>query len=336
LITLSSCEGNRISPSDDDTIDGGQRMFKYSIRRILLTIPTIFITISVIFFVLRILPSDPAGVILGDNATPEALEALRKNLGLNDPIGVQYWEFIKNTVQADFGNSLTSGRPVSDQILSLIPYTFELALASLLIAVIIGVPIGIYSAIKRDSIPDAFFRMFALIGISMPAFFLGILLMLAFSLKFPLFPSMGAGEGLIDSFAHLALPALTLGLIEAGIVMRITRSSMMEEVNMDYVRTAKAKGVPKKKVILKHILRNSLIPVITVLGLNMTTLISGAVLTETVFSRPGLGSLAVGAIETRDYPTLQACLVLFCGLVVVVNLIVDLSYSLLNPRIRQN
>jgi ABC-type dipeptide/oligopeptide/nickel transport system permease component len=309
-------------------------MLKYTIRRILLTIPTILITITVIFFVLRVLPSDPASVILGDNATPESHRVLKEKLGLNEPIWIQYLHFLASIVQGEFGNSLTTGRSVSAQILSLLPYTFELAIASVLIAVIIGVPIGILSAIKRDTLPDAFFRFFALIGISMPAFFLGILLLLAFSLKIPLFPSMGAGEGFVGNLYHLVLPALTLGLIESGIIMRITRSGMMDEINKDYVRTAKAKGVPKKMVVSKHILRNSLIPVVTVIGLNMTTLISGAVLTETVFSRPGLGSLAIGAIETRDYPTLQACLVLFCILVVFVNLIVDLSYSILNPRIR--
>lgn len=299
-----------------------------------MTIPTILITITVIFFVLRILPSDPASVILGDNATPESLKVLRENLGLNNPIWIQYLHFLASLIQGDFGNSLTTGRSVSEQILSLMPYTFELAFASVIIAILIGVPIGILSATKRGTFVDGFLRLFALIGISMPAFFLGILLLLAFSLKIPLFPSMGTGEGFLGNLYYLILPAFSLGLIESGIVMRITRSGMMDEINKDYVRTAKAKGVPRKKVVSKHILRNSLIPVVTVIGLNMTTLISGAVLTETVFSRPGLGSLAVGAIGTRDYPTLQACLVLFCILVVFVNLIVDLSYSILNPRIR--
>lgn len=309
-------------------------MIKYSIRRILWTIPTIFLVITGIFFVLRILPSDPASAILGENATPQALKALREQLGLNDPILVQYLHFLEGIVKGDFGKSLTTGRPVAEQIISLLPYTLELALASVLIATVIGVPIGMYAAMKRGTIADSLLRVFALIGLSMPAFFLGILMILAFSLKIPIFPSMGSGEGLAGNLYHLALPAISLGLIEAGIVMRITRSSMLEELNHDYVRTAKAKGVPGKVVTLKHILRNSLIPVVTVIGLNITTLISGAVLTETVFSRPGLGSLAISAIETRDYPTLQACLVLFCFLVVFVNLIVDLSYSYLNPKIR--
>jgi ABC-type dipeptide/oligopeptide/nickel transport system permease component len=192
-----------------------------------MTIPTILITISIIFFVLRILPSDPASVILGENATAQALEALKEKLGLNEPIWLQYLHFLENIIQFDFGNSLTTGRSVSEQILNLFPLTLELAFTSVLIAIIIGVPIGIFSAIKRDSIPDGFFRLFALIGISMPAFFLGILLLLTFSLKIPLFPSMGGGQGLVGNLYHLALPALTLGLIESGIVMRITRSSML-------------------------------------------------------------------------------------------------------------
>ncbi|RKQ35720.1 ABC transporter permease [Oceanobacillus halophilus] len=309
-------------------------MIKYTIRRILWTIPTIFLAVTAIFFVLRILPSDPASSILGENATPDALRALKEEMGLDKPVSVQYVEFLEGVIRLDFGNSLSSGRSISTEIISLLPYTLELALASVLIATIIGVPIGIYAAIKRGAFVDSIFRVSALIGLSMPAFFLGILMMLAFSLKIPLFPSMGAGEGFVGNLYHLALPALTLGLIESGIVMRITRSSMLDELNKDYVRTARAKGVPRRTVNLKHILRNSLIPVVTVIGLNITTLISGAVLTETVFSRPGLGKLAVGAIETRDYPVLQACLVLFCLLVIFVNLVVDLSYSYLNPKIR--
>jgi ABC-type dipeptide/oligopeptide/nickel transport system permease component len=313
---------------------GGIVLLKYSLRRFLLTIPTILMTVTIIFFVLRVLPGDPAEVILGDNANAQAIEQMREKLGLNLPVHEQYLNYLGSIIQADFGNSLTTGRSVSSQILSLFPYTLELAFGSVLLATLIGVPIGIVSALKRNTITDAAIRLFALIGISIPAFFFGILLLLSFSLKIPLFPSMGAGEGFIGNLYHLALPMISLGLIEAGIIMRITRSSMLEEINKDYVRTARAKGISRNKVIFKHVLRNTLIPVVTVIGLNITTLISGAVLTETVFSRPGLGSLAIGAISTRDYPTLQACLVLFSVLVVIVNLLVDLSYSILNPKIR--
>lgn len=309
-------------------------MLKYSIRRVLLTIPTILITISFIFVVLRLLPGNPALTMLGDNATFEAVQALEEQMGLNLPIWQQYLNFLNDFIRLDFGTSLASGQVVTSEILSLMPYTIELAVASVIIATIIGVPIGIIAAVKRNTILDASARLFGLLGISTPVFFFGILLLLAFSLKIPIFPSMGTGEGFIDSLYHLALPAISLGLVEAGIVMRITRSSMLDEVSMDYVRTARAKGVSKNKVMFKHVLRNALIPVVTIIGLNITTLISGAVLTESVFSRPGLGSLVVGAITTRDYPVVQACLILFSVLVVLVNLAVDLSYSLLNPKIR--
>lgn len=309
-------------------------MFQYTLRRMMLAVPTVFITVTIIFFVLRVLPGDPAYIVAGDNATEEMVQMIREELGLNKPIWQQYVEFLGAVVRLDFGESLISGKPVAQEIVDLIPHTLQLTLASVLISVIVGVPLGYVAVLKKDTWTDAICRLFGLLGISVPSFFFAIMLLLLFSLKIPLFPSMGVGEGWKDNLYHLALPALSLGLIEAGIVMRMTRSSMLEELNKDYVRTARAKGVPKNIVLVKHVLRNTLIPVITVIGLNITTLISGAVLTETVFSRPGLGSLVVGAIINRDYPILQGCLVLFSMMVIFVNLLVDLSYSLLNPRVR--
>lgn len=309
-------------------------MFQFTVRRIIFTVPTVILTVSIIFFVLRVLPGNPAVLILGDSASAEQIANLQAKLGTDLPLWQQYINYAVNIIQGDFGNSLTTGRPVTEQLLSMIPYTLELALAAVFIGALIGIPAGIVSALKRNTFIDGTFRLGALIGISMPAFFLGLLLLIAFSLKIPIFPSLGAGEGILENLHHLILPAFTLGLINAALVMRITRASMLEEVNRDYVRAARAKGLPKSKVVGKHILRNTLIPVITVIGLDITTLISGAVLTEAVFSRPGLGSLAVGAIKTRDYPTLQACLILFAVLVIFVNLLVDLSYSVINPKIR--
>jgi ABC-type dipeptide/oligopeptide/nickel transport system permease component len=311
-------------------------ILKFAIRRLLVAIPVALITFTLIFFVLRVLPGDPAVAILGDNASAEALANLREKLGLNAPLWQQYMTFLVEIFRGNFGTSITTGRPVTELIISLFPYTLELAFASILLAVLIGVPIGIISALKRNTMTDGLLRIFALLGISIPAFFLGILLLLAFSLKMPVFPSIGAGKGLADNLYHLVLPAFSLALIEAGLMMRITRSTMLDQVNQDYVRTARAKGIPEGKVIYKHVLRNTLIPVVTVIGLDITSLISGAVLTETVFSRPGLGSLAVGSISTRDFPTLQACLILFTVLVLIVNLVVDISYSLINPKIRSH
>lgn len=309
-------------------------MTKYIIRRILIAIPTMFITLSIIFFSLRILPGDPALAILGEGASEEVLNRLREQMGLNLPVWQQYLQYFGGILQGDFGVSISTGRPVSEMIQSIFPHTMLLAIGGLLIGCLIGIPVGIFSAIKQNSAWDNVVRFVAMIGISFPPFFLAILLMIMFSLKIEWFPSMGAGEGFAQNLYHLVLPATTLGIILGAILMRFVRASMLEEVNQDYVRTARAKGVPEKLVINKHVLRNSLIPVITVIGLDITALLSGAILTETIYSRPGLGSMAVNAIIARDFPTLQGCLVLFTVLVVLVNLLVDISYSLVNPKIR--
>jgi ABC-type dipeptide/oligopeptide/nickel transport system permease component len=293
-----------------------------------------FITLSIIFFSLRILPGDPALAILGEGASEEVLNRLREQMGLNLPVWQQYLQYFGGILQGDFGVSISTGRPVSEMIQSIFPHTMLLAIGGLLIGCLIGIPVGIFSAIKQNSAWDNVVRFVAMIGISFPPFFLAILLMIMFSLKIEWFPSMGAGEGFAQNLYHLVLPATTLGIILGAILMRFVRASMLEEVNQDYVRTARAKGVPEKLVINKHVLRNSLIPVITVIGLDITALLSGAILTETIYSRPGLGSMAVNAIIARDFPTLQGCLVLFTVLVVLVNLLVDISYSLVNPKIR--
>jgi ABC-type dipeptide/oligopeptide/nickel transport system permease component len=309
-------------------------MAKYIVRRILFAIPTMFITLSIIFFSLRVLPGDPALAILGEGASEEVLVKLREQMGLNLPVWEQYLNYLGGIVRGDFGVSISTGKPVSEMIQSIFPHTMMLAVGGLFVGCLIGIPLGIVSSIKQNTAMDNVIRFVAMIGISFPPFFLAILLMIGFSLKIELFPSMGAGEGFVESLYHLVLPAVTLGIILGAILMRFVRSSMLDEVNQDYVRTARSKGVSEKLVIYKHVLRNSLIPVITVIGLDITALLSGAILTETIYSRPGLGSMAVGAIIARDFPTLQGCLVLFTVLVVVVNLIVDVSYSLVNPKIR--
>lgn len=309
-------------------------MLKYVLRRLLVTLPTIFITISIIFFGLRILPSDPAAAMLGSNATPEAIEALRDKMGLNIPLWQQYLNFLGDIVRADFGDSFISGKPVTSQLFAVFPDTLNLTIFGIVFGCVIGIPLGILSALKRDSKMDNVLRFTSIIGLSVPPFLLGIYMILAFSLKIAIFPSMGTGEGFWGQIFHLILPALTIGLILSASIMRYTRSSMLDEINQDYIRTAWAKGIPGKIVIYKHVLRNTLIPVVTVIGLQMTGLLSGAVITESIFSRPGLGSLAVGAITTRDFPVLQGCLILFAVAVMVVNLLVDISYSIINPKIR--
>lgn len=311
-------------------------MFKYIVRRIFVTLPTIFLTISLIFFGLRILPGDPATVMIGDNSSPEAVEALREKMGLNEPIWIQYLDFLGSVVRADLGESFISGEPVSRQLLSVFPDTLKLTLFGIIIGCVIGIPLGIVSALKRETKLDNLLRFLSVIGLSIPPFLLGIYMIIVFSLKIPIFPSMGSGEGFIGEIYHLILPALTIGLILSASIMRYTRSSMLDEINQDYVRTAWAKGVPEKVVIFKHLLRNTLIPVVTVIGLQMTALLSGSVITESIFSRSGLGSLAISAITTRDFPVLQGCLILFAVVVMIVNLIVDISYTLINPKIRPN
>jgi ABC-type dipeptide/oligopeptide/nickel transport system permease component len=297
-------------------------------------IPTIFITLTIIFFTLRVLPGDPALVILGDNASEESLQNLREQMGLNLPVWQQYLNYLGDIFSGNLGDSIASGTPVLTLIMENITPTLTLSVASIVIGCIIGIPIGILSALRPNSWIDSIMRIFSMIWLSSPPFLLGIILILAFSLKLNMFPSMGTGEGFWGSIYHLILPTLTLGLVLSGVMMRFARASMLEEINQDYVRTARAKGIPAKLVIFKHALRNSLIPVITVIGIDITALISGAVITETIFSRPGLGSLAVGAIVTRDFTILQGCLILFALLVIVVNLVVDISYSFVNPKIR--
>jgi ABC-type dipeptide/oligopeptide/nickel transport system permease component len=310
------------------------QLARYLIRRFLVAIPTIFITISLIFFILRVLPGDAALVVLGDNASDEALENLRNQMGLNVPIWEQYFVFLGNILQGDFGVSIASGIPVSELIAANFGHTMVLTFTSILVGSIIGIPFGVFSALKPNSWIDNIVRAVSMTWISIPPFLLGIILILVFSLNIAIFPSMGVGEGFFDGLYHLALPAFTLGLILSGVMMRFARASMLEELNHDYIRTVQAKGVPTYIVIFKHALRNSLIPVITVIGLDITALISGAVITESIFSRPGLGSLAIDAIVTRDFAVLQGCLILVAFLVIVVNLLVDISYSIANPKIR--
>lgn len=309
-------------------------MFKYIIRRLLVAIPTLFLTITLIFFGLRVLPGDPAAAMLGDNATESAVEALREKMGLNEPLWKQYVDYLGSLLQGDLGYSFISNASVSSQLFSVFPDTLKLTLAGIFFGCLIGMPLGIFSALRQNTKTDGFLRFISMIGVSIPPFLLGIYMILIFSLKLNLFPSNGTGQDFIDELHHLFLPALTIGLILSATIMRYTRSSMLDEINQDYIRTARAKGIPERIVVYKHVLRNTLIPVITIIGVQMTGLLSGAVITEAIFSRPGLGSLALGAITTRDFPVLQGALILFSVAVVAVNLLVDISYSIINPKIR--
>jgi len=311
-------------------------MFKYAVRRILQSIPILLIVLTLVFVVVRVLPGDPAVAALGDYASREAVEALREKLGLNDPIWLQYIKFLGNLLKGDLGKSAITGYSVAQQVIHVLPYTLTLTFCAIVFGYIFGVPLGISAAVHRNSFIDYFNRIFSLLGLSVPAFYLGILLMLIFAIIFPIFPVVGGGDfwDLKDNLRHLVLPGFSLGLLMMAYVTRMTRSSILVVLREDYVRTARAKGVIERIILYKHVLRNSLIPIVTLGGLYAVVLIGSSVMVEIVFSRPGLGKLMVGAIKQRDYTTLQSVMVIYAVMVVFINLATDLIYSLIDPRIR--
>lgn len=310
-------------------------MTAYIARRLLSIIPTLLIVGSLVFFIMRMASGDPAVAILGASATQEALERLRAEMGLDRPLLVQYGEFLLNAVRGDFGRSLITGRSVAEQVFRAFPDTLELVFWGMLIGTVIGLPTGIIAGVRHNSIFDYISRIVALLGLSMPAFYLGILLLLAFAIHLQWFPVISAPRGgFFERMYYTFLPALSLGLIQASFIMRMVRSSLLEVLQEDYIRTAHAKGVHPRRVSYHHALRNALIPVITVMGLYIGTLLAGTVLTETVFNRPGLGRLLVGAIQQRDYPLIQGGLMIYAAVIVVVNTLVDILYGVVDPTIR--
>lgn len=302
---------------------------QYIIRRLLIVIPVILGISLIIFTVVRVIPGDPAYILAGPHATKEQMDQIRAQLGLDKHPVTQYLIFLKNLFQGDLGTSTRTGLPVIREIMTRFPNTLLLALASILLATVFGVTIGIIAGVKQNSKFDYLSMLVALLGLSMPVFWLGLMLMLLFSIKLGWFPAVGA-----DSFRHLVLPAITLGANSTAIIARMTRSSMLEVIRLDYIRTARAKGLAEKVVISRHALKNALIPVVTVIGLQTGTLLGGAVLTEIVFAWPGIGRLLVEAILSRDYPVVQGVVLLVATVFIFVNLIVDILYSYLDPRIR--
>lgn len=311
-------------------------MFQYAVRRILQSIPILFVVLTLVFVVVRVLPGDPAVAALGDYASKEAVDALREKLGLNEPLWLQYVRFLGNLLQGRLGTSAITGYAVGSQILKVLPHTIELTLSAIIFGYILGIPLGISAAVKRNSFVDYFNRVFSLLGLSVPAFYLGILLILVFSIKLRMFPVVGAGDftDLAANLRHLFLPALALGLLMTAYVTRMTRSSMLDVLREDYVRTAQAKGLADRVVLYKHVLRNALIPIVALGGLYAVVLIGSSVMIEIVFSRPGLGKLMVGAIKQRDYTTLQSVMVIYAVIVVIINLLTDLIYGFIDPRIK--
>jgi peptide/nickel transport system permease protein len=308
-------------------------MGRYVLHRVLEAIPTVLLVLTLVFLALRILPGDPAIAALGEYATPDAIAVFRHKLGLDQPLWLQYLSFIGHALTGDFGVSMTNGTSINALLLQSLPYTIELAVAATLIGLVIGIPLGAYAAVRRNRTPDVVSRLFGLAGFSVPDFYLGVLLLMAFSLHFDWFPMLGGGEGLLDQLHHLVLPAVTLGLVVAAFIMRLTRSSLLEVLRRDYVRTARGKGVAEHWIIFKHALRNALIPITTGIGIYLLTTLSGTITVEQVFSRPGLGQLLIGGITARDYTMVQAGLVVFAFFVVGVNLLTDLICAAIDPRI---
>lgn len=308
-------------------------MLEYSIRRFLELIPVLFIVSVLVFMTMHLLPGDPAQLMLagaeGGAASPERIAALRQSMGLNDPLLVQYGRYIFGAVQGDLGESIRFRTPVRDIILSRFPYTLRLSIAGLVFALAIGLSLGTVAALSRGSWLDGFSMMLSLIGVSMPIFWLGLLLILLFSIRLQWLPTSGA-----ESWQALVMPAFTLGFVSAALISRLTRSSLLEVLQQDYIRTARSKGVGKVMLILRHAAKNVMIPVITVIGLQFGGMLAGAVVTETVFSRPGLGRLVVNAILWKDYPLVQGTVLFLALMYVLVNLLVDLSYAWFDPRIR--
>ena len=310
-------------------------MAAFLVRRALLAVVTGFAVLTLVFLIVRILPGDPAVVILGDFATEPALNALRESLGLNKPLWTQYVEFLANAVTGDWGQSMLTGRPVIEEILNVLPWTIELTLVSLVLAALVGIPLGVWAAVNRNRMADYVTRIGSLLGLSFPAFVSAVILLLVFSIQLPWFPVISAQTGGIGAwFQSITLPAISLGLIMAAYITRVTRSAMLEVLSEDYIRTALAKGVPWPVVIRKHALRNALIPIVTVIGLFLGIQIGNSVLTEIVFNRPGLGKLIVGALNQRDYTMLQGMMVIYTLLVIAVNVVTDIIYGLVDPRVK--
>ncbi len=311
-------------------------MLGFVLRRLGFAVITLFAVLTLVFFVIRVLPGDPSVVILGDQASAQSIAQLKERMGLNQPIWLQYVQFLGGALRGDWGTSLVSGRPVINEVLNVLPHTLELTAVALVLGVVLGLPAGVWAAVNRNRIPDYVTRIVSLLGLSAPAFVSGIVLLLVFAIVLRWFPVISGGQGttLFDRLRDLALPALNLALIMAAYVTRVTRSSMLEVLSQDYVRTAQAKGASGTAIVWRHALRNCLIPVVTVVGLYLGILIGNSVLTEIVFNRPGLGKLIVGALNQRDYTMLQGMMVIYTLIVVLVNLATDLVYGLIDPRVQ--
>jgi ABC-type dipeptide/oligopeptide/nickel transport system permease component len=304
-------------------------MAAFLLRRLALTIPVVWIVVTLVFGLIHLVPGDPVAQMLGEGAPQAEIDRLRHDLGLDRPLLEQYTTYVWALLRGDLGTSFRNQQPVVQSIAARYPATIELSIAAILVSLLFAVPAGVIGAVRRGTLIDRMIGIVTLFGVSLPNFALGPLLILLFSIVLGLLPVSGRG-----GFLHLVLPALTLGGALAAITTRMVRASMLEEIQQDYVRTARAKGLPERVVLFRHALRNGLLPVITVLGLQAGALLAGAIITETVFAWPGLGRLTVQAINARDYPLLQGCILTISLSYVVINLLTDTIYSVVDPRIR--
>lgn len=302
-------------------------MLTFILRRIIQTIPIMLGVIFIIFLIMHLVPGDPATLIVGESAPPEVVEKVREDLGLNEPFLMQYVHYIGNVIQGDLGLSYRSNRPVVEEVMFRLPTTLVLSLSSILITIFIGLIAGIVSATKQNSWSDRLLMIISLIGVSFPSFWIGLMFIYIFSVKLGLLPTSGWG-----TFQQMILPSIALGLMGAAVVARMTRSSMLEVIRQDYIRTAKAKGLRNTIIVYKHALKNAFIPIITVIGLQFGSLLSGAVIIESVFSINGLGRMIVDAIKMRDLPVVQGGVLVASLLFVIVNLMVDILYRKFNKR----
>lgn len=305
-------------------------MLRYLSLRVLYTLPVIWLVVSLVFLLIHLVPGDPILQMLGEGAPSTDIQAARHAYGLDEPLTQQYFHYWKGVVHGDLGPSVQFNQPVSTLIAQRYPYTLQLTLAALVVAILLSVPAGVRSAQRRNLWDDRALSVVSLFGLSFPNFALGPILILFFSIKLGWLPVSGSG-----TFAHLVLPAITMGGALAAILTRMVRTSMLEEMNQDYIRTARAKGLSERVVVYRHALRNAMIPVITVLGLQFGALLAGAIVTETIFSWPGIGRLTIQAISRRDYYLVQGCILAIGLTYIAVNFMTDLLYSAVNPRIRQ-
>lgn len=301
----------------------------YILKRLLLLVPTVIGVVTLVFLLIHIIPGDPVEVMLGETAQQMDKDKLRTDLGLDKPISIQYIDFMKGVFTFNLGESYFYKKSVIEIIAERVPATVQLALVAMLVAILIAIPIGVASAMKKNSYIDSTSMFLSLLGVSMPNFWLGPILIIIFSIHISIFPVSGK-----DGFLSIVLPAITLGTSLAAMLSRMTRSSMLDVIREDYLVAVRAKGAPTSVVIAKHALKNALIPVITIIGLQFGALLSGAIITENVFSWPGLGTLFINSLQTRDYPLVQACVLFFSFSYVIINLMTDLVYAVVDPRIR--